>query len=269
MSNTTQAAILVLSCDKYADIWNPFFSFLFKFWNDCPYKIYLGTNELKYSDQRVISVPSGSPKDWSNDTISILQQIPEKYVIVILEDYFVYAKPDQHLLDRSIAMMEENKAVFMRIACFPSDHFEDYAYDSIPGKEPFVSTRKDARYRVNLQTGIWNREDLIRLIIPGESPWKFELDASERSRNSERAFLGIRETSGLRYVHGPIPYLCTALSRGVWMRDAIDLCRKNNIHLETGNRPVEGKFRYFRRRWYHRMPYGMRKYIDYLNSLFK
>ncbi len=269
MNKKNDTAILILSCDKYADIWSPFFDFLFKFWKNCPYKIYLGANEKTFPDNRVFTIHSGPAKDWSADTIAILKQIPEKYVILILEDYFIYAAPDQQMLDAAVHMMIESNAVFMRIACFPSGHFEDYAYDSIPGKEPFVSTRKEARYRVNLQTGIWNREDLIGLIIPGESPWKFELDASERSRNSERAFLGIRETSALRYVHGPIPYLCTALSRGEWMRDAIDLCRKNNINLVTGNRPVEGKFRYFRRRWYHRMPYGMRKYIDYLNSLCK
>ncbi|GAB4132157.1 MAG: hypothetical protein Fur0041_03190 [Bacteroidia bacterium] len=264
--NREKTSILILSCDKYADIWQVFFEFFFKFWADCPYKIYLGTNTLEHNNKRVNSIKSGEAKDWSTDTISILQQITEKYVIIILEDYFIYAHPDQQTLDKAIDLMEASGAVFMRLACFPSDHFSDYAYDTIPGNEPFVKTRDDARYKVNLQTGIWNREELIKLIIPGESPWDFEINASIRSKNNSKPFLGIKENKRLRYVHGPIPYLCTALSRGVWMRDALALARKNSISVDTGKRPVETVWAFWKRKLYHLMPFGTRKYMDYIAS---
>ena len=41
-------AILVLSCDKNCDLWPPFFSFYQKYWKDCNYNVYLGTNFLKF-----------------------------------------------------------------------------------------------------------------------------------------------------------------------------------------------------------------------------
>ena len=34
-------AILIVSCDKYSDLWDPFFKLFFKFWPDCPFNIYL------------------------------------------------------------------------------------------------------------------------------------------------------------------------------------------------------------------------------------
>lgn len=269
MVDSKNTALLVLSCDKYSDIWQPFFDFLFKHWNDCPYPVYLGSNELHFRHERVKTINSGPARDWSNDTISILQQIPERNVIVLLEDYFVYAHPDQGLLDRSIELLERTDAVFMRIACFPSDHFEDYAYDLMENNPEFVVTRKEARYRVNLQAGIWNREKLIGLIVPGESPWAFETEGTKRSRSTDEIYLGIKETKNLRYVHGPIPYLCTALSRGVWMRDAIELCAEHNIALDTGSRPIETPGEYRKRKMYHNMPYGFRRYWDYIASKLK
>lgn len=269
MVDSKNTALLILSCDKYSDIWQPFFDFLFKHWSDCPYPIFLGTNEKIFHHPRVSTINSGPGRDWSNDTLEILKQISERNVIVLLEDYFIYAHPDQRLLDRAIDVLAKKNATFMRISCFPSDHFQDYAYDDMDGQAEFVLTREDARYRVNLQAGIWNREKFIKLIVPGESPWAFERQATARSKANKDVCLGIRETKGLRYVHGPIPYLCTALSRGVWMRDAIDLCKEHNIDLNTGSRPVETVAEFRKRKMYHSMPYGFRKYWDYIASKLK
>lgn len=269
MADSKNTALLVLSCDKYSDIWQPFFEFLFKHWSDCPYPVYLGSNEKRFDDKRVITICSGPARDWSNDTLEILRQIPERNVIILLEDYFVFAHPDQSQLDRCIDLLEQRNAVFLRLACFPADHFADYAYDAIPGQPEFVVTRKEARYRVNLQAGLWNREKLMKLIVPGESPWAFEIQGTTRSRKTDEVYLGIKETKGLRHVHGPIPYLCTALSRGVWMRDAIELCAEHNIELNTGMRPVETPGEYTKRKMYHSMPYGFRKYWDYIASKLK
>lgn len=269
MADVKHTALLILSCDKYSDIWKPFFDFLFRHWSDCPYTIYLGSNEQSYDDARVHTILSGPARDWSNDTLAILKQIPERNVIILLEDYFVYAHPDQRLLDRSVELLGKHNATFLRLACFPSDHFEDYAYDAMKDDAEFVVTRKEARYRVNLQAGIWNREKLMQLIVPGESPWKFETEGTKRSRETDEVYLGVKETKGLRYVHGPIPYLCTALSRGVWMRDAIELCREHGIELNTGERPIESASEYRKRKMYHSMPYGFRKYMDYISARLK
>ncbi len=269
MPTNQHTALLILSCDKYADIWQPFFDFLHKHWSDCPYPVYLGTNEIIFHDDRVKTVCAGPPRDWSNDTLEILKQIPEENIIILLEDYFVYAHPDQNLLSRSVELLEKRNATFLRLACFPSDHFEDYAYDVIPSDPEFVETRKDARYRVNLQAGLWNKSKLMELIVPGESPWAFETEGTKRSRNTTDSYLGVHETKGLRHVHGPIPYLCTALSRGVWMRDAIELCEEHGVILDTGARPIESSAEYRTRKMYHSMPYGFRKYWDYVASKLK
>ncbi|MCX6312166.1 MAG: hypothetical protein NT084_11095 [Bacteroidetes bacterium] len=266
MEKSNNTAVVVLSCDKYADIWAPFFAFFNKFWPECPYKIYLGSNTLGFSDNKIQTIKSGEPFNWTADTRAILEQIKEKYVIVLLEDYFLYTNVDQGTLDRCVEMMEKEHAVFFRIGCFPSDHFSDYAYDKIKGNEWCGRTRIDAKYAINLQAGIWNREEFISLLKDDENPWQFELAGTKRWAASGKVCLGLVEDKKLNYVHGPITYLCTALSKGVWMRDAFELAKKENIKLNKGNRTIETKWQYRKRRMYHALPFWSRKYIDFFSN---
>ena len=40
--------VVVLSCDKYSDLWNPFFKLYNKYWQDNPFKTYLITENKTY-----------------------------------------------------------------------------------------------------------------------------------------------------------------------------------------------------------------------------
>lgn len=265
----TSTAVLVLSCDKYADVWNPFFDFFFRYWKNCPYQVYLGANEISYSREGVTVLHSGKPASWTEDTRSILQQIPEKNIILLLEDYFLNGPANEQKLTECIALLEREEAVFMRIACFPADHFSDYAYDKIADAPWCGYTRKEAPYRVNLQAGIWNREGFLNILEGVENPWQFEHNASKRSAASPNKFLGLVENPKLNYVHGPIQYLCTAVTKGVWMYDAVQLAKREAISLNTQARPVEKRMSYWRRRFYHSLPFSLRPYIDFIRSKFR
>src|SRR3989338_3266453 len=76
---TTDTSVLVVSCDKYQDIWKPFFTLFFRYWHDCPYPIYLGSNQRIYADQRVKTIAVGDDKDWSSGFRKMLEQIPQPY----------------------------------------------------------------------------------------------------------------------------------------------------------------------------------------------
>lgn len=266
MPRTENTAILVLSCDKYADVWPPFFRFFRKFWSDCPYPIYLGTNELGCDEPGVTVIRSGVPASWTEDTRRILEQLKEEYLIVLLEDYFLNGPSDEQRLRECVQLMQRKQAVFMRIACFPADHFNDYAYDRLPDAPWCGLTRADAPYRVNLQAGIWERKGFLALLSGNENPWQFELAASKRSAESPRTVLGLVEQPKLNYVHGPVQYLCTAVTKGVWMRDAVAFARREGIALNTQIRPVESRSAYLWRRCYAKLPFRFRPYVDFLRG---
>ena len=68
-------AVLVMSCDKYADLWKPYFDSFFHHWGQSSWPIYLAANELKFEDSRVISLLSGQDKDWTSSIRAVLQQV--------------------------------------------------------------------------------------------------------------------------------------------------------------------------------------------------
>jgi len=261
-------AVLVLSCDKYSDIWLPFYAFFFKYWPDCPFKIYHASNHLSFQHPRITNIHSGLDADWSVETKAILEQIKEKYIIVILEDYFIYKPVDMFALLNSVETMKKHDALFLRLACFPSQYNSWWRYDKLNDAPLIGKIRNGEEYRINLQLGVWNRALLSDLITKGESPWQFEINGSTRSNEIPNPCLSLVEDSKINYVHGPITYLCTALSKGIWMLDAIELCKKESIPINVGNRGVETKFEYWFRRLYIRTPLSKRKYLDFIKSKF-
>ena len=62
-------AILICSCDAYADVWDPFFTLFFRHWPDCPWPIYLIANHRRYPDDRVNTLLLGDDKDWSTNIL--------------------------------------------------------------------------------------------------------------------------------------------------------------------------------------------------------
>lgn len=255
---------MVLSCDRYRDAWQPFFQLFKKYWKNCPYPVYLGANEIDEKIDGVKTLLSGKPLDWSTDTRKIAEQIREKYVIILLEDYFLLGDVNEKMLGDCLTVSVEKDAAFTRLASFRADHFPMYAFDAMPDY-PFMGiTRTNAPFRINLQAAIWNRNDFLSLLKDGESPWQFEVNGSVRSRKMDKLFLGITEASHQDILAGPIPYLCTAITKGIWMREALRLCRKENVALDLSHRPTETVFAYTWRKIYHGLSYPNRKYVDFL-----
>jgi hypothetical protein len=259
-------AILVLSCDKYSDAWNPFFALYDKFWPDRPYTTYLATNVERPTFPNVKILNAGTPRNWSDDTLKILRQIPEKYIIILLEDYFLNDTPDVHWLEQCISVVRKTDASFMRIASFRKDHFPMYRFKELPEYPGFGVTKKDAPFLINLQAGIWNREKLMTYILPGESPWDFETKGSRRCEKTDDLFLGITQASSKDIITCPIPYLCTAITKGVWMREAIELCKSNGIDINSKQRPVESPTAYLSRKLKHTFSYNSRRYLDFIRG---
>ncbi len=262
MNHTT--AILVLSCDKYSDVWSPFFAFFKKYWNDCPFPIYLGTNTAPFNFTGVQQVFSQKKTTWSDELQVILNQIPEKYVIIILEDYFIYKPVINNDLFKIIDVMEAYNAAYTKLGAFPKKYDELWPHKPMSNEPTLGIIEKGSKYRVCLQTAIWNKDILLNLLNPTENPWQFELEASKRSDSLGNPFLCVTADPTKKIVHGPIPYYCTALSAGKWMRGAVRLCKKENIAIDLTQRPIESLKEELTRKMYIALPITFRKVIDYL-----
>jgi len=233
MSDT---AVLVSSCDRYRDLWKPFFTLFFRYWPDCPYPVHLLSNHETYDDPRVSAITVGEDRDWSSSFRRALEGIPRPNVIVLMEDYLFTERIDTARIEALVAVLEKRKAACLRLYPCPGP-------DGACADEPGIGEiRKGADYRLSLQAAIWDRRTLAGLVRDGETAWQLELQGSRRTDELEAPFLSV-----VRDAKWPLPYFCTAVVMGRWLREAVRLCRKEGIEPDLRARPCESWWRYFRR----------------------
>lgn len=237
-----EVAVLVASCDAYCDLWGPFFELFRRYWPDCPYPVYLGSNFLTCARPGVGPLTVGDDVDWSTGFAEMLRRVEEPHVLVLLEDFLLSAPADTARIGRLLGYMTARAAACIRLmpvpgAPAPAPDFGDAG--DLPRGMP---------YRMSLQAAIWRRDVLLGLLRPGESAWQLELDGTSRTEALAAPFLSV-----LRDRPKPLPYFCNAVIRGVWRRDALALCRREAVHVNLDIRPAESFRVYARRRLKQRL----------------
>lgn len=81
-------SVLIVSCDKYSDLWKPFFTLFWRYWPNSSFKVYLGSNYLVYKDSRVKTIAIGEDKSWSQGLLDMVSRIDTPFIILMLEDFF-------------------------------------------------------------------------------------------------------------------------------------------------------------------------------------
>lgn len=186
--NSSRLSILIVSCDKYSDIWPTFFAFFWNYWSDCPFPVYLGANQKSFDDIRIRMLYTGPDFNWAKNTRTMLAQIDTPYVIMLLEDFFL----KQHVLTTQINYfldgLKQLKGGYLRLKPFPKPDLPVQAFPDIGEISP------GAPYRSALQAAIWEKETLVNLLKPGESAWDMEIYGSRRSDRLPVGFYSTWET---------------------------------------------------------------------------
>lgn len=224
MNDMKKYAILVLSCDAYADLWEPFFSQFEAYWPRCPFPVYLGTNTKRFRHKGVRTILSGSCADWSSDLLAILESIKEKYVFLWVEDFFPVDNVDSALFLRAFQFMQKSNANHMHMSDFIKP--DGYDHDSL-----FGYYDKGTPYRINAP-GFWSVRHLKTLLIPGENPWKFEIMGSYRASYYDGYFC----------IKKPLFRFIRIVEKGRIRRGAYEYCMKNRIRLDTRTRQVDTSY---------------------------
>lgn len=232
---STDVSILVVSCDAYRDLWEPFFGCFFKYWPDCPYPVYLGANFATYPDGRVRSLSIGPDSDYSSNLIAMLQRIDASWVILWIEDRLLAAPVDTARVTNLVAAAQNQDAGFVKlIASHP------YAMEAGNCRE-FGLIPQGTPYRVCMTVGLWHKATLLRLLQPGETAWQIERLGSRRSDALDKAFCAlsypIRHSPPLRDTH--------VIVKGRLFRDAIPFLRREKLLEKLGTRQIQEARFYF------------------------
>jgi hypothetical protein len=224
------ASVLVVSCDKYHDLWVPFFTLFFRYWPDCPYRVYLCANEMRYEDERVQTILTGPDRSWSANLKVCLERLQTQYLILFQEDFLFTRLVDTGQVRALMSYFGAHEAACLKLV--PSPPPQTVVDDALKVGE----ISKGTPYRVSLQSAIWKKSVLHDLLIDGESPWDLENIGSIRSNALDKPFLSV---AGQNRKAWPLDYFSTAVVQGKWVRQAVALCRREGIPVDGTQRPIE------------------------------
>lgn len=168
-----QLSVLVVSFDAYSDLWGTFFTLFKRYWSDCPYKVYLGSNHKVFEGVETITI--GDDISWCDNLRRFLDRIETPYVLLLLDDFFFDKKVDNQRIRELFEYMKANNVDCMRLRPSP------IAARTIDRKLDIGLAEPGSPYFINSQSAIWKKEVLFNFLKPGKNIWQFEL---ENSRNS-------------------------------------------------------------------------------------
>ena len=239
MEHTEDFAVLVNSCDKFEDCWEPFFRLwdTYGLHSDVRFQhlpIYLNTERKHYSYPNLNLLSTSVCEHWNWNSISAptwswclaraLDTIKENFVLYLQEDYFLQEKMDEDWVLSILCFMREHK----EIGCI---HLAGRSKQASPWPEYWIRPASDL-YFVSCQAAIWRKSVLQALLRQHESAWAFERWGSKRAALAKMMFLIARPRHG----NQPISYIWTGIIQGKWYKPTVELFRKNNIPEPDWNR---------------------------------
>ena len=159
-------SVLIYSCDNYSDVWDPFFTLFFRYWN-CPYPVYITAESKKCKWGNVITLNTTGEK-WTDRIRKAVEQIPTKYIIGMCEDMFFRRPVRQEMINYCHWEMEKNPD----ISCF---NFEKTrAYTEECEYENFGCKVCQNDYQKSCQPTLWRKDILLKLLDVSQDPWEWE-----------------------------------------------------------------------------------------------
>lgn len=165
--------VLVLSCDRYRGLWDLFFTRWERFWPECPYPVYLLSNQIDYDRTGVSTVKTGKDLDWSSNLLNVLDRLPQDNLLLMMEDAPLDAPVDGLAFERMYKRFQNEGLNYLNLKASPAPNgvCDIEMGELLPG----------SLYRTALIPCIWKKDVLKKLAIRGETAWHFEILGSERS----------------------------------------------------------------------------------------
>lgn len=236
MKNKEDMAILVIGFDGYDDLWDDFFTLFAKYWSDCPYPVYLANNSKKCNYEGVTVINAGDDAEWSRKAQMALQVIEEKYVSLMLEDFYLGEKVDNSVIKSAIRLMKKDGLVYYKLKTFSkikTAKYKNYSYlRTIPG---------NLEYGISLQPGIWDKNFLAeKLGKENYNAWKFECDRLAEEKN-----MGAQPLKGCVYDERNIFKIQHGVVQGKYLPKTVKYFDKQGYHLNMERRQAMRGKQYF------------------------
>lgn len=228
-------AILINTCDKFDDCWEPFFKLFTTYWPDCKGTIYLNTEHksfkypgLKIKCLKVADENTDKRLTWSECLIKALDSIDEDYVLYLQEDYFFNATVNNSLFHKTLELMQRNP----EMECLHLRSRVGMGSVFLEEEElQLIERNNSVNYSASCQASIWKKEILLKLVEPSENGWDFEKFGSIRARVNQHKFYNLNlKTKEQKFIFS---YILTGVVQGKWLDQEVkELFTKHSIDVD-------------------------------------
>jgi hypothetical protein len=205
--------VVVMTSDKYLPALRPFAHLFNKYWSKETQVVVIGfaNPEFELPDNfKFISI--GKQKDypfdkWSDALIHALlyHGIEDEAFVLMLEDYWLTRPVDKRNVEILYQYALQFGYVLKIDLCGDRlyAHGADVKYDTVDSID-LVKSMPGSPYHMSLLCGIWRRDNLLKALVPNETPHEVELIGTTRvSHMQDLLVLGTRQwpvlhTLGLR-----------------------------------------------------------------------
>ena len=227
-SATQDMCILVVSCDKYADCWEPFSLCMQKFWPDCPYPVYLATETKEAPRNSIYKTALHSQnQSWTGLLREVCNQISEEYIFLVLEDHWVADTVQTGKIIDTLDALRQNPSVGLIYLDFPQKNFPIWKIDPA-----FYEITPNTAYRLSAGPSIWRKSFLLLTCSVDIDAWNFErLKSFDRSTFSYTVLACCHSQYKRVDVSG-------AILRRKWQSFVPKFAKEQNIHIDFSQRKI-------------------------------
>jgi hypothetical protein len=165
-------------------ILRPFSFLLNKFWSPDQQVKIIGFEppdfDLPPNYEFVSLGPQRGLKYWTNDHIDYFQGIEDQYFVHMLENEFFLKPLDTEIYADVVSRLSPEVG---RVDLTPGPSQRSNNLVENRGRYDIIELTQDASYRLALRFNIWNKDYLMKYLIPGEDCWEYEVKGIERSKD--------------------------------------------------------------------------------------
>lgn len=167
-------SVIISTCDKFSDLWDANVAFLEKNWGDRGVDTYFVTDkptDREYENVKIISAGEGT--EITERIRAALCVIKTKYIVFLLDDYFLIDPINTGKIDGYISLMEKENLDYLRLYTFLN---AKYFKEKIGNCDDVFRITTDARYNINLYPCVFSRE-FLAATAEGETKnaWQYEV----------------------------------------------------------------------------------------------
>lgn len=212
--------ILVASCDKNKDLFEPFHHCLEKYWPNHPEVIY-STETIKNPYYKTIC-KNYSIEKWTTRIKETAREIDDRYILLMCDDIFLIDYVDDFKVNSLIKYFDKNTA---SINLHKSGDPNNIKIDEL------VSERSEkGNYKTSVMCSLWKKWKLLKVFNWDADPWKFETANIHRGYR----YLSVNDLI-LKWGYnwkGDI----FGVYRGKWVKKTVNFLNKEGLNIDYSKR---------------------------------